>query len=125
MNKFSVGEWTAHIEYRPDWLGFVLFLWKDSDGKREFITQNGEVHVVRPGEALKTEEHYFARFEDDQQLQALAEAISKRGVKADNEHKTEGLLKATKYHLEDMRRLVFEPPTPINPKGNVEGDGNE
>ena len=38
--------------------------------------------------------------------QKMAEALSKRGVKTDNDHKIIGILEATKYHLEDLRQLL-------------------
>ena len=44
--------------------------------------------------------------EANQILKELAEAIDKQGVKTDQDAKTEGLLQATKYHLEDMRTLL-------------------
>lgn len=40
-------------------------------------------------------------------LKALAEALDKKGIKTENDFKIQGLLEATKYHLNDMRRLVF------------------
>jgi len=40
-------------------------------------------------------------------LEALAEALDGAGIKTDKA-KAEGLLEATKYHLEDMRNLVFD-----------------
>ena len=44
-------------------------------------------------------------------MQAMAEAFSKRGVKTENDHKIQGTLEATKYHLEDLRKLLkLEPP---------------
>jgi hypothetical protein len=40
--------------------------------------------------------------------QAILQAILERGVKPQEQSKVEGLLEATKVHLEDMRRLVFK-----------------
>jgi hypothetical protein len=37
----------------------------------------------------------------------LAEILDEKGVKTDNDHKIQGIMKAQKYHLEDMRKLVF------------------
>ena len=48
----------------------------------------------------------------DDFLSAMAEALDKRGVKVENEHKVHGQLEATKYHLEDLRTLLK-----INTKG--------
>lgn len=39
-------------------------------------------------------------------MQAMAEAFSKRGIKTENDHKIQGTLEATKYHLEDLRKIL-------------------
>lgn len=39
-------------------------------------------------------------------IKAFAELAGTMGVKRDDETKIEGLYEATKYHLEDMRRLM-------------------
>ncbi len=40
-------------------------------------------------------------------LEAILGAIEDQGIKPESTSKTEGLLEATKYHLEDMRKIVF------------------
>ena len=40
-------------------------------------------------------------------LKTLLSAIENQGIKPESTSKTEGLLEATKYHLEDMRNIVF------------------
>lgn len=45
---------------------------------------------------------------EPQFLKAFAEALDEKGVKTENDFKIQGLLKATKYHLEDMRKIVFK-----------------
>jgi len=44
----------------------------------------------------------------DEFLKAMAEALDKEGIKTENDFKIQGLLEATKYHLEDMRKIVFK-----------------
>lgn len=39
-------------------------------------------------------------------MQAMAEAFSKRGIKTESDHKIQGTLEATKYHLEDLREML-------------------
>ncbi len=46
----------------------------------------------------------------DQVLKAFAEALDEKGIKTENDFKIQGLLEATKKHLNDMRRLVFKKP---------------
>jgi len=41
-------------------------------------------------------------------LQALSDALSKCGYEPKSVEENKGELKATKYHLEDMRKVVFE-----------------
>lgn len=47
-------------------------------------------------------------FEAQDFLKALANALDEQGVKTDNDHKIAGTLEATRTHLEDMRRIVFD-----------------
>lgn len=113
MSRFNFGGWEAYLEYRPDMLGYHLYLMKKTDGGWEFLTENGKTKEVIAGSQYKNSDKlHFAYFEDEQQLQAIADAISQRGVKSSNDHKNEGLLEAKSQHLEDMRKLVFAPSTP-------------
>jgi len=41
-------------------------------------------------------------------LQAIAQSLDENGIKTENDFKIQGLLEATKYHLEDLRRLIFK-----------------
>ena len=41
--------------------------------------------------------------------EAILNALLERGVKPKEQSRVEGMLEATKAHLEDMRRLVFDP----------------
>lgn len=41
-------------------------------------------------------------------LKSMSEALHQMGIKPDHQSKTEGLLEATKYHLEDMRKLALK-----------------
>lgn len=39
-------------------------------------------------------------------MQAMANAFAEKGLKTDSDHKIQGTLEATKYHLEDLRKLL-------------------
>ena len=39
-------------------------------------------------------------------MQAIVEAFTARGIKTENDHKIQGKLDATLYHLEDLRSLL-------------------
>lgn len=41
-------------------------------------------------------------------LKTLLKAMENQGIKPESTSKIEGLLEATKYHLEDMRTIVFD-----------------
>lgn len=61
-----------------------------------------------PAPTLRLSEFYAKEL-----LSGLSREMDAMGIKPDSQTKLEGILVATKYHLEDMRKLVF-------PK---EGDG--
>ena len=66
----------------------------------EKIDKGGDMDV-KP--TLSIPFHLQSRF-----LKALLNAIEKQGIKPESTSKIEGLLEATKYHLEDMRKIVFD-----------------
>ena len=73
---------------------------------RTFLTKGGiERYTVGNNPDLKDEDILFARIPIEA-LQAFAEALAGRGIKTNNDHKIEGTLEATKYHLEDMRKIA-------------------
>ena len=39
-------------------------------------------------------------------FQALAEALDERGIKTDKDAKIQGTLEATRFHLEDLRKML-------------------
>ena len=55
-------------------------------------------------------------------LQAIANELHKLGIKAEKEPVLENEMTAVKYHLEDMRKLVFEEKIKYinNPKEEVQ-----
>lgn len=89
------------------------------DGLRIFITteESGKILLAKPVE-LVFEKVNPCEFNDptlkvsgyvaNDFLQAFQDALSKRGIKTDNDHKLQGTLEATKYHLEDLRKIVFK-----------------
>lgn len=79
-------------------------------------TSNGKRFVVKPMELIWTEveggkeyeptlaiPHYIAR----ELFKAMKAAFTGAGIKTDDENMIKAELKATKYHLQDMRKLVF------------------
>jgi len=85
----------------------ITFIEERTDSER-FIAKpiNLEFEKLIPGESqptLRLSHQIAGKF-----LKALAEALDKEGIKTENDFKIQGLLEANKYHLEDMRKLVFK-----------------
>ena len=55
----------------------------------------------------------LGRFFADDFLKAWVEAAKEKGLKPEEDYIMQGKLEATKYHLEDMRKIVFEDKEPI------------
>ena len=90
--------------------GFVLYY--ETDGK---------IFVVKPIKPFEIEEYKGQLVETTFRLQmneatdfirSIVEIAEKRGIKTDKQEKEEarttGTLESTRYHLEDMRKLVFK-----------------
>lgn len=80
------------------------------------IGENGDRYVAQPVESIfkKIDEATRERkptitisgmFAHDI-LKAFSEALDEKDIKTDNDFKIKGLLDATKYHLEDLRKLL-------------------
>ena len=85
----------ALVREREDgklWIGRV-----QSDGEIEYLEQQQNT-PIRPTFIFYNEGQQF--------LKACAEELSRQGIKTDNDHKIEGKLEATKYHLEDLRFML-------------------
>ena len=52
--------------------------------------------------------------DSEQFMKAMAEAIDRNGIRTDSDAKIQGIMEATKYHLEDLRSLL-----------NLKGDQSE
>lgn len=103
----NFGGWKAKLQdgWISGYAGTILFLYRDTKGGTQILTADGTVKMLKEGGS--TNSNHFAVLDDDQ-IQALAEAFATKGIKTNNDHKNEGLLEATKYHLEDMRKLALK-----------------
>jgi hypothetical protein len=102
----NFGEWEVKILEQPFNRRNYIFLYRVTSRGTEYVTHDGTIKPLAEGNMPVVEDSYFTVMDDDG-LQALADALAKRGVKTRNDHKNEGLLEATRSHLEDMRTLVF------------------
>lgn len=102
-----------HLDFRSYGAGYSLaIIEKRRDGARAFL-QPFIWKSVGEGFTIPESEAYALRDDYDQDkvrefLQAAADAAWEIGIKPKQmaDHSSE--LKATKYHLEDMRKLAFE-----------------
>ena len=91
-------------EYR---LGYAVLMYRELPGDRIEVlhfSEEGEERYQVVEHGAKYEPSFYLRVEE---LKALGDAIAGMGIKLDSDMKREGILEATKYHLEDMRKLVF------------------
>ena len=88
----SLGIWIQYEEGRK------IFMVKPVKMELEEVTEMG---------ALPEPTILIPRYAREDFLQAFAAALNEKNIKTPDEHKLQGILQATQYHLEDMRRLVF------------------
>lgn len=81
-------------------------IFNEVNGKR-YIAKPVKFEFVECEEGVSVEPTIRLGMTTAQQfLKALAEALDKQGVKTDKDAKIEGLLEATRYHLEDIRKVA-------------------
>lgn len=100
------GEWTFKLHENPGMICIDLWAFRKVLDKRQVLTHDGTVKTYEL-QAQPDPGDYFIRFEDREQLTKLANALASFGVKSSNDHKNEGLLEATRSHLEDMRLIAL------------------
>jgi len=85
-----------------------FYIYKDINRKK-FISKPVELEFVEVDEDGSSNDPTFQlnRYDAPEFMQSLAEELSKKHIKTDNDHKIQGTLDATKKHLNDMRKLVF------------------
>lgn len=105
MSNMYFGDWRVRIIDRPQYSTYRVYMMRLINGATMFFTHNGTVKTIKEGDAYQEDDVWFAEMSDDQ-LQAFADSLASKGIKTINDHKNEGLLEATKYHLEDMRKIA-------------------
>lgn len=81
-----------------------IYVYCDTPQGRQTLQASGEMQMVCPGVEFKPALTIPAEAREE-----LLSALLESGVKPKEQSRVEGVLEATKAHLEDMRRLVFEP----------------
>lgn len=81
-----------------------IYVYCDTPQGRQAMDANGVVSAVATGVRFNPALVIPSDARED-----LLNALLESGVKPREQSRVEGVLEATKSHLEDMRRLVFEP----------------
>ena len=99
----------VYIDYSDYGMDLKLWIVDDKSERRKLLHYENDNWVatdIEGGAYLgKPSIHLPGRL-GEEVMQAMADAFSKRGIKTDNDHKIQGTLEATKYHLEDLRKLL-------------------
>ena len=102
-------DWYVQIQDLPAQFSKALYIYRKSPIGGTEILQGKEVVVYKPGEIPEP-----SLILQPDILQGLLEAIMSMGIKPRDAGKTEGLLEATEYHLEDLRQLLKLKPNIVN-----------
>ena len=102
------GEWKVDVVYRPEYLGYAVYMSRKMRGRHDFLNASGKVTSVDEGKAMNLDKQYVFAILDPDQVQGIADAFANVGIHTVNDHKNAGLLEATQNHLEDMRSIVFK-----------------
>jgi len=118
--------WNVIIRYDEEFAGLNIWFVHKEGGINSIVSPfNMEIRTtVEPGVILPEPTIRLTEIHAKQFLQGLANALAMSGFRPDELKAKDSELKATKYHLEDMRKIVFEalaPPelTPQLPKRQI------
>src|SRR4030066_1079553 len=103
LNNYKIRAWQD-----PATADTHIIIWC-SEGGRQFVALPIDLNFKEHQEGQRQEPSLILpRFMAEEFMNALAEALDEMGVKTDQDAKLVGTLDAIRYHLEDMRQLVFK-----------------
>lgn len=102
--EFTSKRLSIKAQYDVDHDAISLFMWRQSEGGKERALITWE--KVEPGESINAIASVST--ESVEPLQLLMDSLWSSGVRPKFSVDAPGALSATKDHLADMRRLVFE-----------------
>lgn len=105
MSKTMIGEWQVQVMEVPGYNGRKIYLYRHLEYGTEFINEQGQMSTIINGER-NDNPPCFAQMNEDQ-LAALAEALSEKGFSTHRDSVAQGKLAATEKHLEDMRKIAL------------------
>lgn len=101
-----IGERKVIVQSSPMKFGYnVYVIERGHDGTR--LLRGDNWYKVSPDASTHDPTYFF----DEETAKMILEQLLQQGVRPDDEAKREGEIKATKYHLEDLRNLLK-----LNPK---------
>ncbi len=104
--------WNVIIKYSPEWKGVSVWL-VHRQGNEETVVHPMNLEqttTLEPGVEPPEPTLRFVGHSAEQFLQGLTDGLVEAGFKPDAIKVSDERLKATDYHLEDMRALVFKDP---------------
>jgi len=105
-------KYEVFAEYRDYARTLEFYIFRESaDGRREFfenLSPKPVLRVYEHGTSLKAPTFTISGSMAKPFMQEMANTLKKLGIHAEGEPVLENELTATKYHLEDFRKLVFE-----------------
>lgn len=93
----------VHLEYAVDYLSWKLVRTRGNAPHGQVLTMKGWIDKEQ-NQAVKFDETMLWDTDD---LEELATLLANRGIKPKDASYTEGKLKATEAHLDDMRKLAL------------------
>lgn len=98
----------VRIQHHP--LTDALQIWfYERRGNEMYVASPADIHMkkVEEGERIPEPTLTVRGMLSEEFLQAFADELAKKGIKNVNDHRIAGTLEATREHLADMRKLVF------------------
>jgi hypothetical protein len=91
-------------------LGIYLFDFKVGYNGKTFIAKPAKLEWLELDDYMAHANPFLeiSRIDVDPFLKSIRNQLDERGVKSEPQTKLEGVLEATKFHLQDMRDLVFK-----------------
>lgn len=111
----DIHPWEVHIRRQPERLGGEVIIFRRREGEgievlsfKEDGTATGKTYQRR-GEKIPPTMIFFEEMELRQVIQAFMQAGREFGMPVPDETFAKGKLEAMDLHLQDMRKIVFEP----------------
>jgi len=85
--------------------GLNVYIFKTKNDRPSHVLNNGIYSPVEEGKVYEP-----TLFIDRYDVKDLVDELAKLDLKSENDYKIQGVLSATKRHLEDLRHLLKLPP---------------